>query len=206
MTNDQLHDLIASYALDALDPDERRAYEGHLAGCEQCRADLAELQGTVGALARAAWGPAPPDELRGRILGAAREEGPSNVVAIGSSRRRFYAVGAAVAAVAAGIAIAVYAVSGGTASPRAAVAVDNGVAQLTVTHLGAAPSGKAWEIWVIDGKKAPQPAGLFTGGGKQIVTLTRPAPNGSTVAITLERASGATTPTSRIRVRTIVSA
>jgi len=32
-----IHELTAGYALDALDPDERRAYEAHLAGCERCR-------------------------------------------------------------------------------------------------------------------------------------------------------------------------
>ena len=30
------HELTAAYALDALDPEERRAYEAHLATCPQC--------------------------------------------------------------------------------------------------------------------------------------------------------------------------
>ena len=87
MTNEELHDLTPAYALDALDPDERRAYEEHLAGCERCRGDLAELGETVGALGLAAEGPAPPEALRDRILVAAREEGPSNVVALRPRRR-----------------------------------------------------------------------------------------------------------------------
>jgi anti-sigma factor RsiW len=36
-----LHDLTAAYALDALDPDEAREYEAHLARCERCRAERA---------------------------------------------------------------------------------------------------------------------------------------------------------------------
>ena len=35
-----IHELTAGYALDALDPDERRAYEEHLEGCERCREEL----------------------------------------------------------------------------------------------------------------------------------------------------------------------
>ena len=32
-TNQDLHEQVAAYALDALDGDERRAFETHLAGC-----------------------------------------------------------------------------------------------------------------------------------------------------------------------------
>jgi anti-sigma factor RsiW len=31
------HGLTVAYALDALDADERRAYEEHLVDCERCR-------------------------------------------------------------------------------------------------------------------------------------------------------------------------
>jgi anti-sigma factor RsiW len=207
MTNEELHDLTAAYALDALDADERRAYEGHLAGCERCRGDLAELGETVGALGLAAEGPAPPEALRDRILVAAREEGPSNVVAL-RPRRRLYAVTTVAAVAAVGLVIGLYAAfSGGSSSDRlaASVSVDQGVAQLTVTGLPSAPEGKTYEIWVIEGK-TPRPAGLFSGGGKQVVVLTRPAPDGSTVAVTLEPEGGSDTPTLPIRVSTTVSA
>jgi anti-sigma-K factor RskA len=208
-TNEDLHELTAAYALDVLDADERSAYEAHLADCERCRADLRELGGTVSALALAAEGPAPPDALRDRILGAAREEGQSNVVAIRSHRRRWYAVGAVAAAAAVGLAIGLsLALSGGGSSSNklaASVSVDNGVAELTVSGLPDAPAGKAYEIWVIEGKAAPKPAGLFTETGEP-VTLTRPAPAGATVAVTLERASGSETPTPPIRVSTTVPA
>src|SRR5439155_21785501 len=153
-------------------------------------------------------GSAPSDALRGRILVAAREEGPSNVVAIGSSRRRRYAAGAAAAVAAVGLAIGLWAGLSGGGSPSnrlaASVAVDNGVAQLTVTGLPDAPAGKAYEIWVIEGK-TPKPAGLFTQTGEP-VTLTRSAPAGATVAVTLETAAGLQTPTPPIRVSTTVSA
>ena len=204
MTNQQLHDLTAAYALDALDADERRAFEAHLAGCEHCRADLAELSGTVGALAVTTEGAGPPADLRDRILTAAREEGPSNVVALRPRRTRAYAAAVAAAAVAAAIAVGLYVGLSGGSSSRLAVSVSGGVAQATVSGFDTAPAGKTYELWVIEGKTT-RPAGLFTGGDKQVVTLTRPAPDGSTVAVTLERSGGTTTPTLPILEQTTVT-
>ena len=101
-----IHALTAGYALDALEPDERRAYEAHLEGCERCREELAAFWQTTEALAVAASGPAPSADLRERILAAARQE--QQVVApLESPRRRTVPVLAAAAAVAAVVALAV---------------------------------------------------------------------------------------------------
>ena len=53
MGTEALHDLTAAYALDALDPQERREYEAHLARCERCRDELASLSDTATSLAYA---------------------------------------------------------------------------------------------------------------------------------------------------------
>jgi anti-sigma-K factor RskA len=204
-TNEDLHELTAAYALDALDADERGAYERHLADCDRCRADLRDLGETVGALGLAVEGPAPPRELRERILVAAKEEGPSNVVAIGPRRSRVYVAAGAVAVAAVGLAIGLYAALSGGPTRQLAVSVDGGVARATVSGFDPAPAGKAYELWVIEGK-TPRPAGLFAGGDEQVVVLTRPAPNGSTVAVTLERAGGAKVPTLPILQQTTVTA
>ena len=91
MTNEHLHELTAAYALDALDADERQRVRSAPAGrASSCRAELAELSETVGSLALAAEGPAPPEGLRDRILVAAREE-PPNVVALRPRRTRLWA-------------------------------------------------------------------------------------------------------------------
>jgi anti-sigma factor RsiW len=204
-TNQDLHEQVAAYALDALDDHERDAFEAHLDGCERCRTELAGLTETAGSLALAADAVPAPAGLRDRILAAAREEGPSNVVAIAPHRRRRLAIAAAAAAAA--LAVALYAAlsGGGSGSERAAlsVATSGGVTTATVTGLSDAPSGKTYEVWVIDGN-TPKPAGLFAGGGEQVITLTRPAPGGSTVAVTLERAGGAKAPTTPIIVSTTV--
>jgi anti-sigma factor RsiW len=207
-TNEDLHELTAAYALDALDADERSVYERHLAGCGRCRADLSELSETAGALALATEGPAPPDELRSRILAAAREEGPANVVSIRATRRRWYAVAAVAAAAAVGLAIGLsVALSGGSSNPKLALAAPTtkGVTGVTASGFDAAPAGKTYELWVIEGGK-PYPAGFFPGGETQVIKLTRPAPVGSTVAATLEPEGGSDAPTTEPLAPTPVSA
>lgn len=73
------HALAGAYALDALDPKERRRYERHLSRCPGCAQEVRDLaQGAV-RLARAVAAPAPP-EMRQRVLAAAYaipQEAPS---------------------------------------------------------------------------------------------------------------------------------
>lgn len=103
----QIHDLVAPYALDALSDEERAAFEQHLDSCDDCRAQLAELQEATAALAYAAEGPEPPAELRGRILEAARRDGHGAEVVPFPKRRWIFPATAAAAAVAAVAAVAV---------------------------------------------------------------------------------------------------
>lgn len=208
MTNEDLHELTAAYALDALDPGERRAFETHLRECEGCQDEIRALSGVVGVLAYASEGPAPPDALRERILVAAREEGPSNVVALEPRRTRLYAGVALAAAAVAALAIGLTtSLSGGGSSDKLALKlnVDDGVARMTVTGLPDAPAGKTYEVWVIDGT-TPAQAGLFHEGGKQTLTLSRPVPAGAKVAVTLEKAGGVDAPTTPVIVAATYSA
>ena len=101
-----IHELTVGYALDALDPDERREYEAHLADCERCREELASFWQTTEGLAVAASGPAPSPGLRARILAEARAE-PQVVVPFEPRRRRTIPVLAAAVAVAAVVALSV---------------------------------------------------------------------------------------------------
>jgi anti-sigma-K factor RskA len=200
MTNDDLHELTAAYALDSLPEDERRAFEEHLGDCDDCRAELATLGETVGALALATEGPAPAADLRDRIVSAARAETPK-VVALRPGRTRLYAgiAVAATAALAIGLSVGLSGVGGGK---RLALTVHrDGIAQLTVSGFDPAPSGKVYEAWVIDGGK-PVPAAVFPGGAHTVVVLERPVPKGATVAVTLERAPRAQTPTLPILAKT----
>ncbi len=101
-----IHELTAGYALDALDPEERAAYEDHLAGCASCQEELSAFLETTNALAVAASGPVSAAELRGRILDAARAEPPVVVPIETARRRRLTPVLGVAAAVAAVVAIA----------------------------------------------------------------------------------------------------
>jgi anti-sigma factor RsiW len=102
-----IHELTAGYALDALDAEERSAYEAHLAGCEHCQEELASFWTTTEALAVAASGPEPSPALREHILADVRAEPPQNVVSFEPRRRRVVPVLGAVAAVAAVVALAI---------------------------------------------------------------------------------------------------
>ena len=83
-----IHELTAGYALDALDPDERRAYEAHLAGCEHVPARSSRRSGTTTeALAVAASGPgAEPGAARAHPRG--RRAPSRRRTSCRSSRRR----------------------------------------------------------------------------------------------------------------------
>jgi anti-sigma factor RsiW len=102
-----IHELTAGYALDALDLDERRAYEAHLTGCERCQEELGSFWETTAALAAAASGPEPSADLRERILADVRAEPPQAVVPFEPRRRRAAPLFAAAAAIAAVVAIGV---------------------------------------------------------------------------------------------------
>jgi anti-sigma factor RsiW len=219
-----MHDLTAAYSLDALNYDEAREYEEHLATCDRCREELAQLAGAAGALAFAVESPAPPEALRSRILERARTERP-NVVPLRPRWTRAIPAIAAVAAVAA-IGFGIWAASlsnsldrersarqrverlladpntsrvhvSGTTSGTLFVE-RNGNATLVVSRLERAPSGHTYEAWVIRNNK-PVRAGTFAGGGTTaVVPLERVVPNGSIVAVTLERSPGADTPHGKI--------
>jgi hypothetical protein len=71
---------------------------------------------------------------------------------------------------------------------------------LVLRGLVPAPAGKTYEAWVVGpAGGAPDPDALFS-GSERIVSLTRPVPEGATVAVTVEDAVGADTPTQRLRL------
>jgi anti-sigma-K factor RskA len=76
------------------------------------------------------------------------------------------------------------------------VVADGGQAGLVLSGFEEAPADKTYQVWVIE-DDTPQPAGLFRGGGSEsVVPLTRPVPEGATVAVTVEPAGGVDQPTS----------
>jgi anti-sigma-K factor RskA len=203
------HSLVAPYALDALDRQEEREFEEHLASCESCREELARLREAAASLAYASAGAAPPAALRQRIIDQARAERP-NIASL-PRRRSWTAPLAAAAAVAAAAAIglgiwgatrpsgsdafaAVLATPGAKLVPmgdRGALAVaPDGSAAIALTA-PKAPAGKTYEAWVIR-DNTPERAGLVSGTSTR---LEHPVGKGAVVAVTLERAGGVDRPT-----------
>jgi hypothetical protein len=80
------------------------------------------------------------------------------------------------------------------------VAAPDGAAVLALDGLGVAPAGRDYEAWVVPpGSATPLPAGTFDGTGR-IVLLTRSAPPGARVAVTLEADGGVGLPTRPLRL------
>jgi anti-sigma factor RsiW len=222
MEPDTIHELTAAYALDALDEREELEYEAHLARCPRCREELALFTETATSLAYGVESPAPPPDLRDRILERARAERP-NVVPLRPAWRSWTAAAAAVAACAA-IGLGIWAVTLSRSLDRtrstkeqqagvlsilsdlaarrfalsgshgALVVSRTGAGALLVSNLRPAPSGKTYEAWVIQGK-TPRRAGTF--GQAKPFKLTRPVPQGAVVAVTLERHGGVDAPTTK---------
>ena len=224
MEQDDVHRLTAPYALHALDPADEAAYEEHLRRCVDCQRELVSLQEAATSLAYAVDAPAPPPDLRSRILAQARAERP-NVVPL---RPRWAYAAAAAAAVAATAAIvlggwalslasslederearanldratALLATDDAVAIPLSGasgtlVVAETGEAALVVSGLDPAPAGKTYEAWVIEDGR-PLPAGLFAAAGaRTVVALDRPVPRGAVVAVTVEPEGGVERPTS----------
>ena len=201
------HSLVAPYALHALDDEEGRTFEEHLAVCERCRRELAGLrEAAVEARVR-----------RRGACAAARAEGADPRPGAGRARERRLAPGVAGAAglrrsrpprVAAAVAIGLGVwtrtrpsetqrsrgarPTGRQGRPdgrRGAVAVaPNGEAALAV-RVPPAPSGKTYEAWVIQDGKA-RPAGPFTERRHDGRRARAPFHRGSVVAVTLEPRRG----------------
>ena len=223
MEADAIHELTAAYALDALDERDEREYEAHLARCPRCREELASLTEAATSLAYGVEAPLASPGLRDRILEQARSERPKVVPLRAPAWRSWTAAAAAVAACAAiGLGIWALTLSRSLDRTRSArdqqtrmvailgdpaarrVALSGGHGTLVVSHTGAgallvsnlrpAPSGKTYEAWVIQGSR-PQRAGTF--GAAKPFRLTRPVPEGATVAVTLERHGGVDAPTTK---------
>jgi anti-sigma-K factor RskA len=109
-----IHDRVAPYALGALDGAERRSFADHLLGCGRCRGELPGLQEAAAALALDVDAPEPPIALRGRIVGAARNERLQDEEVAPRARGRWVvpaAAGFAAAAACAAIGLGIWSVT-----------------------------------------------------------------------------------------------
>jgi anti-sigma factor RsiW len=152
----EIRQSLGVYVVGAIDPAERALVDAHLAGCPECREELADLAGLPALLHRvpvaearllaAGNGPSslapPPDELLRSLL--------ARVAGLRRSRRwRTLSAAAAVAVLALGAGAAgASAISGGSAAPPAAVQgageTVSGTAQASGVHLIVNYHSVAW--------------------------------------------------------------
>ena len=106
-----LHHLIAPYALDALEADDRSRFEAHLALCEQCRVELVGFMSTAARLGEAE-AVTPPAELRDRIVTMAASTPQAHPVITALAHRSRFRQALPRLALAAAAAVAVLGIGG----------------------------------------------------------------------------------------------
>lgn len=185
-----LHHLAAAYVLDALEPDERQAFEDHYPTCETCCVEVAEFRETAARLVEPV---APPPAMKSRVMAEIRQtpQLPSAVTPIDEVARRrsmrapsatWLAAAAAVVFIVVG-AVGFFGLRGGSniddivAAPDAIVtslegergdirvvwSAERDQVALFANDLPDPGDGLTYELWALtDGASVPVPAGLFT--------------------------------------------
>lgn len=222
-----LHDLVAPYALDALGPDERDAFEAHLDVCESCRAEVADLVEGAAALAAVVAVP-PAPRVKKRVMAEIGRRLPTTA-AVPERRglrlpwdRLIAAAAMAVAIVFAGLWLAtssqldhaetvasVYAAEDSITFAlssevgEAAFVYSPGLASGVFIDQGlATPQGdRVYQLWLVD-DTGPLPAGTFRPSENGAAVIFESLEPGSTIAMTEEPAEGSEQPTGDILLST----
>jgi anti-sigma-K factor RskA len=208
-------DDIAAHLLGALEPDAAAELERHLAGCEECRAELEWLRPAAQMVPESVERVEPSAHLRTRIM-AEVEAGTGRKrpgIRFGGGMRalglRPVAGLAALALLVAGV--AGYAIrdssSGGGATtvavghaPRvtATMVRDGDSATLRLAHVHRLPSGEVLQAWVQRGKRIESAKTLFVPNRDGTATAAIDDMQGvDTVMVTAEPRGGSEHPTSQ---------
>jgi anti-sigma-K factor RskA len=221
--HDRYREDLAAFLLGALDDDEAREFEHHLAGCAACQAEERWLRAAIEVLPASVEQIEPPPQLRERLMATVREEAKAEADGARQrrrkSRRRFGFV-LRPAAVFAGAALIVLAGVGGyvlgnggdegttTVAVRATGVQPSASGELTkadrgypaiVRVRGLKPeSGRVYEVWLRrKGSKDVTPSSLFA--VKEDGTGSAAIPGGlggvAEVLVSSEPEGGSTAPT-----------
>jgi anti-sigma-K factor RskA len=186
----QWAEAVGAYLLGALEDDESRAFEAHLAECAICRADVADLHVAADALPLSVPPVAPPPALKDRIMAVVESEAQL-LAASGHAadrpetprepaRRRSllsWLTRPAVALACALLLLAGGALAGvllsGDGSERTVVAAtrpagaevrleirDDG-ATLVAEHMPAPPAGRIYQVWLARPGRDPEPTSVL---------------------------------------------
>jgi anti-sigma-K factor RskA len=205
---EEMLELAALYALDAVDATECPTVRAHILSCDICRKEYADALVAANGLA-ASVASAPPPDLRTIILAAATARPRAKDVVSIFRRKRFYAALVAVAA-AIGALFVFHTPSGSTwplaclPAPTACgvsgrVIAAGGVLRVEASGLAALPSGKVYQAWVIQpgGEPVPEPTFVPDAEGRASVAVPSGQPKGTLIAVTVEPAGGSQAPTTK---------
>jgi anti-sigma-K factor RskA len=174
----ETHELIAGYALDALDPDDTARAKKLLETSEEAREELRALSDVAAAMATAASGPAPRPELRDRIIDSARAEQQSVVSLEAHRPSRLAPVLGGAAAVAAVVALllGLWGASAVRDRDDARSALDR---ERAVAAVLADPDARTVSLETGDGRLVVDD----DGGAVLVLDGTGPAPEGKTYEV-----------------------
>ena len=220
MTEHEWLALAAPYALDALDGEERAAFEAHLVQCAQCRAEVASFREVAARLAAAVPDASPPPALRRRVLAVVRRPVRlpwlaaaagfvlalvlggawlSERSALTAARDSLAAQGELLATLLApDVGVANLAATGKPPTARLFWNRARRVAVIAVFDLPPAPSGRTYQLWAIATGKAPVSLGVFNPRPDGRLTAAMQVPAGlvfQVTAVTEEPAGGSPQPT-----------
>ena len=216
-----LHAVSGAYAVDALDDLERARFERHLAGCGDCRTEVAELRDTAAHLS-ASVSVAPPPQLRAHVLAAVSTVRPlpPDLPVAQAARRRWWPLLTVAALLVLVVAVgAVWQPLGDDRAPsatdrvlaaddaaevpfnldgsdlRVVLSKSEGRAVMVAKDLSAAPAGMVYALWLMGPDGVITPAGLVEGAGDQTVLMDGDATNATWAGVTVEPAGGSPQPT-----------
>jgi anti-sigma-K factor RskA len=218
-------DAVGAYLLGALEEDECRAFEAHLAECEICRHDVAELRVAADALPVSVPLVGPPPALKGRIMAVVESE--AELLAAGGrsadeperaprARRSLtawllrpgVALACALALLAGGVAAGVL-LSGGDdtrtviaathpAGSDVRLEIRDDRATLVASDMPAPPAGRVYQVWLARPGKDPEPTSVLWStrrDGSAQVAVPGSLEGVDAVLVTDEPAGGSDAPT-----------
>ena len=215
-------DLVA-FALDALEPGEKREIEAHTPSCARCTRELEALVPAVALLGESVEQLEPPPELRERVLAEVRADvarsGAERETTARRPRRRGWRGLFARPAIAVGLAIAIAAIGGyeiagndGSGGPEGStvpvvaqqgiggtLAVGEHSSMLDLHGLGPLKGRQVYQVWVARGQSL-RPSSNFIpdSSGRAMTAVDGRLTAGTKVMVTREPHPGETAPTTPV--------
>lgn len=223
-SHDEFRENIGAYVLGALPELETELFERHLAGCDECRAEVEDLRPVTAAMLRSVPQVEPPPSLKARLMETVNAEAElrADATRVAPRERRRpslpewlsprLAMGLALAVLALGVAIGIGVgqVGGGAGKTTTVTAqidrrlmptgtavlkVSGQEGKLSLKDAPAPPSGRVYQLWYQHGKRIER-GGTFTPKPDGSYVATVPVTSGTdAVMVTVERAGGAPQPT-----------